>query len=73
MGTGDRIRVEGPFNSLLRLWPTNIIQGGQAADGGDYVCFVCGVIEDSCPLENSRVTTLVLIGNGPPDLHNRSK
>ena len=73
MGTGDRIRVEGPFNSLLRLWPTNILQGAQAADDGDYTCSVCGGTDDSCPFEDSRVTTLVLIGNGPPDLNNRSE
>lgn len=75
-GVADRIRVNGPYNSLLNLNPTNIFVAGEVPDGGDYNCSVCRMYSNSgtptCASTDSRVATLVMVGSGPPALENRS-
>ena len=58
--------VGGEFNRWLNITRTNIIQGAQDINQGNYTCEVCigtGFLPE--PICHTAVSTLLLIG-GPP-------
>ena len=58
----------GEFNRWLNITRTNIIQGAQDVNQGNYTCEVCigrGVLPE--PICHTAVSTLLIIG-GPPSI-----